>query len=189
MIPLRSLIFGFWLFFSVFWAISAIGVKKNIRWRPWWQRSGFRLLLLVVVLLLFRARDIRHLFERYGSAFSSPVIVTIGVAICALGIAFAVWARMHLGRNWGQPMTLKEGHELVTTGPYRFIRHPIYTGILLATLGSALAVSTLWLMAFGISGAYFVYSARTEERLMMQQFPNEYAEYKKRTKALIPFFW
>ena len=86
-------------------------------------------------------------------------------------------------------MTVKEGHELVITGPYRVVRHPIYSGILLAMLGSALVVGTPWLIAFVFVGAYLAYCAKTEEQLMMQQFPNEYTRYKRKTKMLIPFVW
>ena len=86
-------------------------------------------------------------------------------------------------------MSLKEGHELVTTGPYRLVRHPIYTGILTAVLGSTLVAGGFWLVLFLVAASFFVYSAKTEERLMMQQFPETYPDYKKRTHALIPFVW
>jgi protein-S-isoprenylcysteine O-methyltransferase Ste14 len=103
------------------------------------------------------------------------------------GFALAVWARRHLGRNWGMPMSLKQGHELLTTGPYRYVRHPIYTGMLLAVLGSALINGPIWVVVFVGGAIYCVYSARTEEGLMLQQFPEQYARYRGRTKAIIPF--
>lgn len=84
-------------------------------------------------------------------------------------------------------MTKKQDPELVTTGPYQYIRHPIYTGILLGTLGSAIDVSTYWLIVFIIFAFYFIYSAVVEEKLMMKQFPQVYPAYKKKTKMLIPF--
>ena len=85
------------------------------------------------------------------------------------------------------PMTEKDEPELVTSGPYRFVRHPIYSGILLAILGSALATTLYWLIAFVALGIYFVYSARVEERLMTCSFPSAYPSYKAHTKMLIPF--
>ena len=182
------LVIALWLGFYAYWAISAIGVKKNVRKGPWWRGRSFRFLLLIFILLLFRLRNL-GLLAHHRIPSSNPVIQTVGVALCVVGFAFAIWARMRLGRNWGEPMSLKEGHELVTTGPYRYVRHPIYTGILLAMLGSALVVSPVWLVAFLILGPYFIYSARTEERLMMQEFPHEYPGYMRRTKALIPFVW
>lgn len=87
------------------------------------------------------------------------------------------------------PMTLKEGHELVTTGPYRYVRHPIYTGMFLAILGSALITGRVFLLILAGMAIYCIYSARTEERLMLEQFPEQYAQYKRRTKAIIPFIF
>ena len=86
-------------------------------------------------------------------------------------------------------MTVKEEPELITSGPYRVVRHPIYSGILLAMLGSALVVGTSWFLAVAFFAAYFAYCAKTEEQLIMRQFPHEYSQYKKRTKMLIPFVW
>lgn len=85
------------------------------------------------------------------------------------------------------PMSQKQDPELVMSGPYRYIRHPIYSGILLAFLGSALASSLFWLTIFAIAGIYFVYSAFVEEKLMMKQFPKAYPSYKSKTKMLVPF--
>jgi protein-S-isoprenylcysteine O-methyltransferase Ste14 len=85
------------------------------------------------------------------------------------------------------PMTRKDEPEIVTSGPYRLIRHPIYSGILLGILGTALATDIYWLIAFGLLGAYFVYSARVEERLLSDAMPATYPAYMARTKMLIPF--
>jgi len=87
------------------------------------------------------------------------------------------------------PMSVKESPELVTSGPYRSVRHPIYSGILLAMFGSALATGVTWLIAFVFFGIYFVISSRAEERLMARQFPEDYPVYRARTKAMIPFVW
>jgi protein-S-isoprenylcysteine O-methyltransferase Ste14 len=103
------------------------------------------------------------------------------------GLALAIWARIYLGRNWGMPMTQKEDPELVTSGPYSYIRHPIYTGILLAIVGSVIAGGDFWLVFLVITAPYFIYSAVMEERLMMKQFPKVYPSYKSKTKMLIPF--
>jgi protein-S-isoprenylcysteine O-methyltransferase Ste14 len=177
----------FWLVFYAYWAITAAGVKKNVRTTGRSQRIGFRILVVAAIILLPRVGVIRRLLQHYKPAHSSPAIAA-GILLCALGLGFAVWARLHLGRNWGQPMTLKEGHELVTTGPYRFVRHPIYAGILLAMLASSIVIPP-WFVAFFVVAVYFVYSARTEERIMAQQFPDEYPKYRKRTKALVPLVW
>ena len=102
-------------------------------------------------------------------------------------MAFLVWARQHLGRNWSQTVSTKEGQELVTSGPYRYVRHPMYTGGLIACIGSAIVAGGAWIFLLVILGAIFLWRVGAEDRLMAQQFPTEYPDYKKQTKALIPF--
>ena len=117
----------------------------------------------------------------------APVLIGIGLAVFVSGLALAIWARVYLGRNWGTPMSQKEDPELVTSGPYRMIRHPIYSGIILAMVGTTIAVSLYWVVAVVILGAYFFYSAVMEERYMARQFPDSYPQYKRSTKMLVPF--
>jgi protein-S-isoprenylcysteine O-methyltransferase Ste14 len=104
-------------------------------------------------------------------------------------LALAIWARVYLGRNWGMPMSRKVDPELITTGPYRTIRHPIYSGIILALIGTTIAVSWYWMVVVVLLGAYFVYSAFMEERFMARHFPDSYPEYRRSTKMLIPFIF
>jgi protein-S-isoprenylcysteine O-methyltransferase Ste14 len=109
--------------------------------------------------------------------------------IFAFGVYLAIWARLVLGANWGMPMTQKQDPQLVTSGIYGYIRHPIYSGVLLMSLGSFLAVNYYWSLVFIVAAIYFVYSARVEERLMKKQFPTAYPAYMKRAKMLIPFIF
>ncbi len=111
------------------------------------------------------------------------------MALFLMGLGLAVWARVHLGRNWGAPMSEKVDAELVTTGPYQYIRNPIYSGIMLAAIGTAVAVSWYWLVAVALMGAYFVYSATVEGHTMERLFPDAYPAYKRSTKKLIPFIF
>ncbi len=120
-------------------------------------------------------------------AIASPLLGGIGLAVWAAGLALAVWARVYIGKNWGMPMTRRNEPDLVTTGPYCLIRHPIYTGIILAVTGTALATSLYGLLAAAVLLAYFAYSARTEERFLAERFPDTFPPYKARTKMLIPF--
>ena len=117
------------------------------------------------------------------------VYPTIGVALLALGLAFSVWARRHLGRNWSAHVVVKEDHALIRTGPYRHVRHPIYTGILLAMLGMAVAIGE-WrtLVGFAFMVLSFAMKSREEESRMRETFP-EYGEYERGTAALIPFVY
>ncbi len=126
-------------------------------------------------------------FGRTANVFS--LRTDIGVILCGVGVAFAIWARRHLGKNWGMPRSQKENPDLITTGPYTYVRHPIYTGVLLAILGSILASDLRGLILFVIVAAYFVYSAKTEERYMTEKFPQQYPSYKAQTKMIVPFVY
>ncbi|MDQ2785729.1 MAG: isoprenylcysteine carboxylmethyltransferase family protein [Chloroflexota bacterium] len=185
-----GIIGALWLVFLAYWAFSAIGVKRDIRRHAWLSALAFRIVAALVVLLLLRASALRRLARALPRARiipASPVIESIGVALCAVGIAFAIWARWHLGRNWSSVPTLKEGHELVTAGPYARVRHPIYTGMLTAALGTALTIGGAALIAFVACCVVFLWRVPVEERLMQQQFPDDYPAYRAQTKALIPF--
>jgi isoprenylcysteine carboxyl methyltransferase (ICMT) family protein YpbQ len=170
-----------WVVFWIYWLAVSVGVKAG---RTQWSRlAGVRLAIILIVLLLLRLRILKG--HRAGP--SDPWLQGIGLALFVLGLALAVWARVYIGRNWGMPMSEKADPELVTTGPYRVIRHPIYSGIILAMIGTAVAVSLYWLIAVVLLGGYFVYSATREERYLTERFPEAYPRYKKSTKMLIPF--
>lgn len=175
-----------WLAFGVYWFVSARSAKENADRPRRWNAIGFRVPFAILVLLVVRLQRSAHLFTSAGLA-SGPLAGAVEVAAIVLGLGFAVWARVHLGRNWGMPMSFRKEHEFVATGPYAFVRHPIYTGILFAMLGSALRGGVAWLVLFLAFGGYLVYSAGMEERDMLRQFPNRYPEYMTRTKMLIPF--
>jgi protein-S-isoprenylcysteine O-methyltransferase Ste14 len=170
-----------WVVFWVFWLAASAGVKSG-RTR-WGQFAGFRVALILLVLLLLRLK----LLKGPHSVNHDLLLGGIGLALFALGLGLAVWARVYLGSNWGMPMTQKDDPELVTSGPYHLIRHPIYSGILLAMIGTAVAVSVYWLIAVIVLGAYFIYSATQEERYMSERLPDAYPEYKRSTKMLVPF--
>lgn len=174
------IILAAWVAFWIYWLAASVGVKAA---RTRWSRfAGFRVAILLIVLLLVRTR----LFT--GQTISTdPWLEGIGLTIFISGLAVAVWARLYLGRNWGVPMSEKVDPELVTSGPYRLVRHPIYSGIVLAMLGTAVAVSWYWLIAVALLGTYFIYSATVEERYMTGLFPDAYPAYKRTTKMIIPF--
>jgi protein-S-isoprenylcysteine O-methyltransferase Ste14 len=170
-----------WVVFWVYWLAMSVGAKGG---RTRWARfAGARVAIIIAALLLLRLK----VFKEHHGITDNPWLQGIGVAIFVLGLALAVWARVYIGRNWGMPMTEKADPELVTTGPYSTIRHPIYTGIILALIGTTIAVSLYWLLAVVLIGAYFLYSAVMEERYMAGVFPDTYPRYKQSTKMLIPF--
>jgi protein-S-isoprenylcysteine O-methyltransferase Ste14 len=175
-------IFAGWVAFWIYWLVASIGVK--VGQTRWTRFAGIRVGVILVVLLLLRVRAVKG-----HETANDPWLQGIGLAFFVLGLALAIWARVYLGRNWGMPMSQKADPELVTTGPYSSIRHPIYSGIILAMIGTTIAVSLYWLVAVVLLGAYFVYSAFMEERFMADRFPDSYPEYKRSTKMLIPFIF
>jgi protein-S-isoprenylcysteine O-methyltransferase Ste14 len=177
-----SLIVVLWIIFWIYWLVSAIRSKRTVGTNLWVRGAWIRIALLVVILLFIRV----PLFE---TRVVPPSILTsvIGLILVLAGFAFAVWARRHLGKNWGMPMSVKENPELVISGPYALVRHPIYTGFILAMIGTALAVGIEWFIYALVVAIYFIYSAKMEEKLMLKQFPNEYPAYMKRTKMIVPF--
>jgi protein-S-isoprenylcysteine O-methyltransferase Ste14 len=177
-----SLVVGCWLIFLIVWLVSGVGTYKNISnyGRSSWLRLGAAVILVAVLSLpgLNPFSEIR---------LSGAVVQLLGVVFTALGIAFATWARMSLGKNWGMPMTIKENPELVSSGPYAYVRHPIYTGIIFALIGTALVTGLAAAVALVFFTAYFLYSAKQEEAQMLKEFPDTYPGYMRQTKMLIPF--
>jgi protein-S-isoprenylcysteine O-methyltransferase Ste14 len=183
----RSIIAGLWLLFVVYWAVAAVGAKRNASSRLWRGGIGLRLVLILLIATVLRSPSLRaFLAEAQRSTSHSDIFGWTGVALCALGFGLAISARWYLGSNWGMPMSRKEQPELVTSGPYAFIRHPIYTGLIVAMLGSAVGVNISWALMLVPVGAYFIYSARREETIMLQLFPEQYAAYMARTGMLAP---
>ncbi|HJU22776.1 MAG TPA: isoprenylcysteine carboxylmethyltransferase family protein [Casimicrobiaceae bacterium] len=184
----RSLIVAFWLILFAYWAIAAIGAKRTVGTRERRKAMALRLGLIVLIVLALRVPVLRQMLRIAQSQVTNVALLNIlGVVLCGIGVALAIWARVHLARNWGMPMSRKENPELVTTGPYAYIRHPIYAGILLAMLGSTIASSVVWVLPLILFGTYFVYSARREEELMTSQFPEAYPAYMKRSNMLLPW--
>ena len=183
----RWIIAGLWLLFIAYWAVAAVGAKRSASRRRWRWEIGLRLVVILLTVALLQSRSVRQfLAQIQRSASHSDILGWTGVALCLLGVGLAINARRHLGRNWGMPMSRKEQPELVTSGPYALIRHPIYTGLILAMLGSAIGVSVLWAVLLVPVSAYFIYSARREETVMLQLFPEQYAAYRARTGMLAP---
>jgi protein-S-isoprenylcysteine O-methyltransferase Ste14 len=177
------LIYAFWLILIVYLTVSAIGVKREPQGH---LLQSFGLMFAIIAAFLLPYLPI---FSSVNFAPVNPVLSSIGVILCAAGMGFLVWARQHLGKNWSQTVSAKIGHELVMSGPYRYVRHPMYAGGLLAAIGSAIVCGGAFIFLLVILGALFLWRVGAEDKLMAEQFPNEYPEYKKRTKAIIPFIW
>jgi protein-S-isoprenylcysteine O-methyltransferase Ste14 len=175
-----------WIIFITFWVLAAFVQKRNARRQTVGSRlMQISIILLVVVPLFVVDRNAgllyRHLYPH------SLVVQYIGVLLLLLGCGFAIWARFILGRNWSGIVTVKENHTLITRGPYAWVRHPIYTGILLALLGTAVTLGTILnLLEVPVIACAFWLKIRIEERFMLETFGEQYTSYRQHVKALIP---
>ena len=177
------LIYASWLILIVYLTVSGMGAKRDTE-AHLGQSLGLMFAIIAAFLLPYLP-----IFHFLNFAPVNPVLSCVGLILSVAGMAVLVSARQHLGRNWSQTVSAKEGHELVTSGPYRYVRHPMYAGGLIAAIGSAIVCGGAFVFLLVLLGAIFLWRVGAEDKLMEQQFPNEYPDYKKRTKALIPFIW
>jgi protein-S-isoprenylcysteine O-methyltransferase Ste14 len=175
-----------WGAWALCWLIAARRAKAVARRGSLASRLGHLFPLAIAILLL----GVRHVPGWLGTRWVEPsdTLEVIGIVLVAAGLLFSVWARIALGGNWSGTVTLKEGHALVRSGPYRLLRHPIYTGLLVALAGSAIALGQWrgWLAVL-IAAAALWRKLRIEERWLLESFGAEYAAYHASTWALIPF--
>jgi protein-S-isoprenylcysteine O-methyltransferase Ste14 len=171
-----------WLIYSIYWEIAKFGASAAITSESSFSR-GIHVLLGNVAALMVLAPI--HGMGRFLPL--APWIMTIGTAIAALGVGIAIFARIHLGRHWSGEITIKKDHELIRTGPYKSLRHPIYTGILTMYLGTTFVTGT-WLALLGLVLACIAYyrKIRLEEANLAVAFGASYDAYRQTSKALIP---
>ena len=178
-----------WLAFLVYWAANALLVKRTVKSesRRWTLAVVIAALAAVVLVKLFPGvRDFMNLpIWPIDWDFGLPAVA------CALaGIVTLIWARNVIGRNWSGGVVLKEDHELVTAGPYAYVRHPIYSGLFLLMSGMVLSYDNRGMLAlFAVVVVGLWYKSTVEERFMTRHFPEKYPAYMKKTKALIPFIF
>ena len=176
-----------WVAFIAYWRIKAADTKTSQRLESnTWPKVRALTFLIVIVLLSVPRIPLPWLYRQLWPA--GMWTFWIGAAVTVGGLLFAVWARRHLGRNWSNAVTIKQGHELITTGPYALVRHPIYTGILTGFLGTAIALSQVR----GVIGFVLIFvvlwaKLRREEEWMRSQFGETYVSYVHQTSALVPY--
>ena len=178
-----------WIAFIVYWRIKAAGTKSTQLSEP--AASGIlRALTFVVVIVLLSTTRI-PLPWLYRELWPSGLwSFCIGASVTLAGLFFAVWARQHLASNWSSAVTIKQGHELIITGPYALVRHPIYTGILTGFLGTAIALSQVrGVIGFVLILIVLWAKLRKEEEWMRSQFGETYAAYAQHTAALVPYLF
>lgn len=176
-----------WVSFLLWWQIRARNTKSTLRLESPASRIVRALVFLIAILLLSIPNLPWPFLYRFILRPSQLSFFT-GAALTLGGIFFAIWAREHLGRNWSRSVTIKENHELITSGPYAVVRHPIYTGILTGFLGSAVAEGQIRsLIAFVMVFLVVWMKLRLEEHWMREQFGETYQAYSRRVSALVPF--
>ena len=182
-----GLIPAMWIAWTAYWLIASRGTKSDSRQESAASRAGHILPLMLGAYLLWA----HHLPGNFlGGRMWPPSAGAFftGVAVVAFGLGFSIWARVVLGRNWSGIVTVKQDHELVRSGPYRWVRHPIYTGLLIAFAGSAIARGE-WrgVLAVALVFAALWRKLRLEERWMVETFGEAYVRYQAEVSALIPF--
>lgn len=185
---LQILFPALWIAWLIYWWVSARNVKVT-RWR---EPLGSQLLHRVPMILaafLLAAPRLVPLALRRRIMPADAIVPTLGILLIASGLGFSVWARRHLGQNWSSQVVVKQDHALIRTGPYSRLRHPIYTGLLLAFLGTAVIIGKVSaLLAFVLLLISFAIKSHAEEARMRETFP-EYEEYRRETSALIPYVY
>ena len=188
-LPLSWWISGPWLVFLLYWGLAALRVRPTKRSESPLSRLRYSVVWILAAFLLFSNR------LRWGPLSwrflpTGPAVYFAGVGLTMMGLGFAIWARYHLGPYWSGAVTIKQDHRLIRTGPYALVRHPIYTGLLLAMLGTAVAIGELrGLLAVGLAFAGFFIKSQMEEKWLLQEFGTEYEQYRREVKALIPFLY
>jgi len=174
-----------WLLFSLYWEIAAKNATVARKSESKASRGIHVVLANLAVVLA-----IVQLPGRFRFLPVSYLTIAAGFALAATGLTFAIWARRHLGRNWSGEITIKVEHQLIRSGPYRLLRHPIYTGILVMYAGTAVVTGT-WLALLGLAIAAFAYARKIwlEEANMRLAFGSEYDDYRGESWALVPWLF
>ena len=174
-----------WLALAAVWLAAALASKRTIRRETVLSRVIYGGLFALACVLLFQPWRLGSLDFRFVP--DAQIYVRCGLILTAAGVAFAIWARFAIGRNWSGTVTIKQDHVLIRHGPYRFVRHPIYSGILLAMAGTALGYGrTPSLIGLGVALLSLGIKSRKEEQFMIEQFTEQYIRYRREVKALIP---
>lgn len=188
MISPWNLILTIWAVWALGWVVSALATARTVVRQTPLDLLAHKLPTWAGGVLLFVQ------VRAYGPLLRPLIphgwLAWAGVALVALGLSFSVWARVHLGRLWSGDVTLKTEHRIVRSGPYSLARHPIYTGMLLALLGTALARGTvaalLGLLLLWLGGLIKIHQ---EERLLLEHFGDAYRAFQREVPALVPRPW
>ena len=175
-----------WWSFVAYWTVSALWVKKTKVVEPLVPRM-IHFWVGTIALLMFAFRNFLPKPMNWELWPQNLFTFWTGAIVMLAGLGFAVWARIHLGRYWSGAITLKEGHRLIRSGPYQFVRNPIYTGILTGVAGTAIALGKVCgLVSLAILFAVYSWKIRREQRQLAGEFGEEYTAYCRDVPALVP---
>jgi protein-S-isoprenylcysteine O-methyltransferase Ste14 len=178
-----------WAAVGSFWLAGAFTAKRAVKKQPWASRIWHAAWIAVAFYLLFNPRVLPGPLRERAIPATEPW-GWIAFCLTLAGLLFSVWARLHIGRNWSGTVTVKENHELMRTGPYALVRHPIYSGFIFAALGTAVGYGNIGgFLAVIVTVAGWRIKANLEERFMTGQFGEQYEQYRGEVKGLIPFVW
>lgn len=178
----------FWIVLGVYWAVSALRQKPTKKEEHFIERLWHLVPVMVAFFLLSRS-DASYGWLGLRFVPASGTLSLLGLVLAGAGVAFAIWARWHLGANWSAVVSIREEHDLIRTGPYRAVRHPIYTGLLLAIMGTVLIVGEFrGLLAFAMVLAPFYLKARKEDAWLAREFGETFAGHAKQTGMFLPRF-
>ncbi len=178
-----------WILFWILWGIFAtLTSQRNERYK---HLISYPIIVLFLIFVAFffsypppELGFLKYRFVSWG--FGACLM---GFILMVAGLGFAVWARIYLGRSWRGDIKLTPQHQLIQSGPYKYVRHPIYSGMILAIIGTVLVLGELWvLVMFFVTTFAFVTKSRKEEKLLLQQFPG-YSQYKAKVKAFLPYLF
>jgi protein-S-isoprenylcysteine O-methyltransferase Ste14 len=184
---INQVVLFLWMPVFLLWAITGNAAKQTAYSRTE-SRSQVAVWVVWIAWLLLFSHGFRRppLTARFMGVTTATVAT--GLLLTILGLGLSVWARFCIGRNWSAQIEVKQGHQLIRNGPYAIVRHPIYSGFMLATLGTAIAFGE-WsgIVAFLLIVLAWGYKARLEERVMIERFGPEYEQYQRKVRFLIPF--
>jgi protein-S-isoprenylcysteine O-methyltransferase Ste14 len=184
------LIFPLWLALVAYWVLATRAARQTGGgpW-IWWREIALRLGCFALALLVLQIAALRNALPKAAMYESNTSLAMglVGFVVSAAGIGLAMASRASLNRSWSPRTEHRQTTELITSGPYAVVRHPLYAGLLLAIAGSAIGQSIFWLLPMLVYGPLFILTARREEHSLLEQFPDSYRAYMKRTKMLLPF--
>jgi protein-S-isoprenylcysteine O-methyltransferase Ste14 len=187
-VPVR-IVYALWIAIFVIWAIAGRLTKRTVQSADAWK-SRIPLWIVLVAWVIMLQPEFSPGPWAWRFTPEGPAASYLGLAFTVLGLGFSLWARFYIGSNWDALVTLKEDHRLVRTGPYSIVRHPIYSGFMVATLGTAVAQGEIGrLVPVVLVVLAWGYKAKVEEKFLTQRFGEEYNKYRREVKGLIPLVW